>query len=635
MAPESDQILSATGIGQNLISIESSTIAAINTTLHEDSDEDSNLDDIEANLPLGDAAEVNPNDEQSSSEDEGEQKTDENGVSEDLKAHLKQLEWREIQVGRADIGNTRRGAYEKRSYPTFRPGKHIGRKDTESVCEGDYAGFFHLFFDKTIMETFVSSTNAYASCTKETDWKKQLSVKELDVFFACILYLGIVRVPTRRAAWSKNERYSIPFLKTLMSGKRFEAILRNLHYVNTAELTTEQEAVRGRESSFWQVQEFLTRLANNFYTYFSPGQFLDIDEMCIYFKGRHKARCYNPNKPEKWHFKAFCLNDADTGYLLDFFMYEGKDEKRPAGQSATTYPVLRLTNHNDLYHNNHIICLDNWYQSPELVPALREKGFHTVGTLRTNRLGLYKDGVKKKNSKFPRGHTKCYHTKIRTYDTYMTAWTDNKHVHVLHTYPSTMSTVERVGKSNTGAFVRLRIDRPDVVSHYNRGMGGTDLFDQFGSYYRTNVRKKKWPPRIIFHFLLGAAINSHIIASTSVTLLDFLDELITGLISGADTAIVESDNDELVPTNPLKRQRTITWKTDHSRLHGKHTPSFSEGKRAKCICCHDVNKVSIRCCECNIYLHVKGEGSNNCWWRFHNLLDFEIMTPDVACYAEI
>ena len=635
VAPNIAPIQQARGIGENLASLVSSTLVTMRTTLHEDSDEDSNVDDIDAGLPLGEGSEIAPNDAQSDSDDDGEEKFDDNGVAEDLKAHLKQLEWREYPIGRVENGNTRGGSYERRSHPSFRPGKQVGRKNTESVCEGDYAGFFHLFVDNTIMETFVSNTNAYASSTTDLDWKKPLTIKELDVFFACIIYLGIVRLPNRRAAWSNNERYCVPFLKNLMSGKRFEAILRNLHYVNTAGMTQEEKATRGADSSFWQVQGFLSQLCNNFYRYFSPGQFLDIDEMSIYFKGRHKARCYNPNKPEKWHFKAFCLNDASTGYLLDFFMYEGKDEKRPAGQSATAYPVLRLTNHEDLFHSNHIICLDNWYQSPELVPSLRDRGYHTVGTLRTNRIGVYRAGVKKKSAKYPRGHCKCYHTKIRNYDTYMTAWTDNKHVHVLHTYPSTLSTVDRVGKSNTGAYIRLKIDRPDVVKHYNRGMGGTDLFDQFGSYYRTTVRKKKWPARIIFHFVLGAAINARIIADNNVPLLDFLDGLITGLVKETDTIAIECDNEEVTPILTSKRQRTTTWKTDESRLHGKHTPSFVVGKRTQCMCCHDVNKVSIRCCECNVYLHVKGEGSNNCWWRFHNLLDFEIDSFDICCYAEI
>ena len=634
VAPVVAQIQMQAEIQQNVMSRESSSVRVIDRTLHEDSDEESNIDDIEANLPLGEEAIVADNDAPSSSEDENEEKLDERDVSEDLKMHLKHLEWREIPIEQQEYSETRRGSYQRRSHPTFRPGKYVGRKNTEQIREGDSAGYFHLFLDDIIMENFVRNTNSYASSTNDLDWIKPLTRNELDAFFASILYLGIVKLPTRRAAWSNSERYGVPFLKNLMSGRRFEAILRNLHYINTAGMTREEKAARGAESSFWQVQGFLSQLCNNFYRYFSPGQFLDIDEMSIYFKGRHKARCYNPNKPEKWHFKVFCLNDASTGYLLDFFMYEGKDEKRPAGQSATAYPVLRLTNHEDLFHSNHIICLDNWYQSPELVPPLRDRGYHTVGTIRTNRLGVYKAGVKKKNAKYPRGHTKCNHTKIRNYDTYMTAWTDNKHVHVLHTYPSTLSTVARVGKSNTGTYIRLTIDQPDVVKHYNRGMGGTDLFDQFGSYYRTTVRKKKWPPRIIFHFILGAAINARIIADANVPLLDFLDDLITGLVKEPNTIAEESDN-ELAPVMTAKRQRTATWKTDKSRLHGRHTPSFIEGKRTQCMCCHDINKVSTRCCECNVYLHVKGVGRNNCWWRFHNLVEFEMNDFDTLCYAEI
>jgi len=189
VAPVPPQIQQPAEIIRNLTTVESSTVLAINTTLHEESDEESNIDDIEANLPLGEEAEGGAINAQSGSEDESEGKIDENGVSEDLKRHLKQLEWREIAMSQVDNGQTRRGSYERRSYPTFRPGKHVGRKNTENVCDGDNAGFFHLFFDDTIMETFVTNTNAYASTVKDSDWKKPLTTKELDVFFACTLEL--------------------------------------------------------------------------------------------------------------------------------------------------------------------------------------------------------------------------------------------------------------------------------------------------------------------------------------------------------------------------------------------------------------------------------------------------------------
>jgi len=39
-----------------------------------------------------------------------------------------------------------------------------------------------------------------------------------------------------------------------------------------------------------------------------------IDEMAIAFKGRHRCKRYNPNKPDKWHLKSYCLNDSETGY---------------------------------------------------------------------------------------------------------------------------------------------------------------------------------------------------------------------------------------------------------------------------------------------------------------------------------
>jgi hypothetical protein len=108
-----------------------------------------------------------------------------------------------------------------------------------------------------------------------------------------------------------------------MSHRRFEQILRNLHTVDTAALSETELAVKKNENPFFQVEDFLNALAKRFQSLYDLGQLIDIDEMCITFKGRHIARCYNGSKPNKFHFKAFCLNDARTGYLCIFFMYKG------------------------------------------------------------------------------------------------------------------------------------------------------------------------------------------------------------------------------------------------------------------------------------------------------------------------
>jgi hypothetical protein len=41
-----------------------------------------------------------------------------------------------------------------------------------------------------------------------------------------------------------------------------------------------------------------------------------IYEQTIAFKGRHKSKQYNKQKPRKWGFKNFALCDSIAGFLL-------------------------------------------------------------------------------------------------------------------------------------------------------------------------------------------------------------------------------------------------------------------------------------------------------------------------------
>ena len=52
---------------------------------------------------------------------------------------------------------------------------------------------------------------------------------------------------------------------------------------------------------------------------------------------------------------------------------------------------------------------------------------------------------------------------------------------------------------------------PTNISAYNEAMDGTDLFDQFGSYLRSNLRSRAWQLRIYTHFLLASAVNASIL----------------------------------------------------------------------------------------------------------------------------
>ena len=281
-----------------------------------------------------------------------------------------------------------RTSIQQTNMPVFR-GPRAGPKNIPAACKSPL-DFFLLFMSTDILDQFVASSNEFAAATKIRGWSA-LSSNELLVFFAIVTYLGVVKVPNRRAAWSKESIFSQTFLKSSMTAKRFEDILKALHWTNTAGMTDEAKAKSKAESTFWQVDGFLLKLSINCRHYFVMGQHFDIDEMCIYFKGRHISRCYNPSKPEKWHLKFFALNDGLTGYLFNFYPYQGATERRPAEWGATAYPVYKLLRHLDELHNvNHVLHVDNWYNQFQVAKYARLIGMHSNDTIKTNRKGLNK-----------------------------------------------------------------------------------------------------------------------------------------------------------------------------------------------------------------------------------------------------
>ncbi len=193
--------------------------------------------------------------------------------------------------------------------------------------------FVHLYFDDSIMNCFVINTNLVgvkliASLKKNSKGPNKsrwipTTIAELYRLFAVFLHMGMKRQPSMRSYWSNDPRYSDAFVKKSFARDRFEILKKCLHLVDPSAFTQEEIKSLQKANPFWRVSPLLDHLTDVFQRYFTCGQNLDIDEMCIGFKGRHVARCYNPNKPEKWHLKAFCLNDSASGYLHQFYMYQG------------------------------------------------------------------------------------------------------------------------------------------------------------------------------------------------------------------------------------------------------------------------------------------------------------------------
>jgi len=408
--------------------------------------------------------------------------------------------------------------------PEFVQTSPSGARNIPFACNS-MSDYFKLFFDVEnedhdgIASRFVRVINVYGrkyygpdSANPSLQWK-DVTVPELYKFFALIMYGGMVKAPEFRLLWSKTppyaQLYGRDFIQAAMSENRFRAIWRCFHYVDATNLTAEERRNQSSHDGFYSVSQFCNDLALRFQNYFNPDQYVDVDEMCIFFKGRHRCRVFNPNKPNKYHLKAFCFNDSDSGYTVNFYMYRGKEEERPAGVTATSWPVLKLLESDRWESRNFILGLDNWYTSVPLARSLLQRGIHVVGTIKTNRTGLPTAG-KMKDGKQVRGTMKVMTTSLpEGGNLYFSAWQDSKPVHILSSFEPVVAETSRRGKVN-GRFTRVDLPMPSVIPIYNSAMGGTDLCDQYASYYEFEHRTTKWHRRIFTHFLIVAMRNAHI-----------------------------------------------------------------------------------------------------------------------------
>lgn len=543
-----------------------------------------------------------------------------------------EVKWTKHTIEEAPATETRQGVIQGHIVPTTTK-KYAGAISIPASVKSP-ADFMNLLWDGFIFARFVMATNLFVSHQPIPSWTpaNDLTEPELRKFFGLHLYMGIKRIPDRNMYWSKGIMGD-DYVRSVMSRNRFMAIQANLHWTDTSLLTGAERTAKNKADGFWSIRGLLFWLTRNFQRYFECGRELDIDEMTVPFKGRHRARVYNPNKPNKWGLKAFCLNDAVTGYLSNFFMYLGKDEERPEGQPATLYPVIKLTEP-ALYHGRaHILCTDNWYTQVDaaVIVSAFPRLMDYVGTIKVNKKGLPKKGIFSKvgPTQKKRGEMVCYKVTKDEVTFYFTSWQDTKPVHVLSTFQPFLDTCERNMKTAAGGWGgKEEIPKPTVVSAYNRAMGGTDLGDQLNSYYQDRHRVRFWQQRMYNHFLHVATNNAKVLMNSWVkksavqankTLLTF-QAMVSEEWCGAKAAEEADGEDEpqMQQEKGRPENRKQWWKREYkTRSTGKHRPHTVEaGERRVCMICG--KKIASKCSNCDVFLCF---GPSECFDHFHDQED--------------
>jgi len=550
--------------------------------------------------------------------------------------------WERVDVRPVPQVDLRGGS---RPVPTL-PGFTKGPTAPRNIPQGCNSAFdiLKLLIDAELIDRMCTFTNRYAressyANSRRFDRWYDVEAAEMWSWIACVIYLGVCKVNSREAAWSRSSPFGQPSLYSRMSLERFEAIARCLHVDAPFALDDAERTRRMNADPFWQIESFARALSDNFTNFINAGQCLDLDECTCGYRGTHRCRCFNPNKPKKYHFKEFCINCAVTGYIIAFYWYRGKSEQRPTGMPATLWPLVHLVERiNSLTNNrlkvgNHIMATDNWYTSLQAARFCHATGLHYVGTLRSNRINCASPPAgaifPKSAATSARGSYACHKVSCGSFSMFVTPWADNKVVHMLHSWPTYVATCYRNHKQaiQGAPYEKKAVDRPTIYQNYNECMGGTDLHDWLLAEYRSSFRCKRWQPKVIVHMLQQAVVNAHILfrlkhgSPSSRTLFVFVTELMEAIPVYKRRGEVRADAN--VAFQVAVNQSRWWWSHQHARrTTGTHTPdtvSRPRGEngqrtetRKRCkYCMHRLSH--IYCTSCDVFLC-----GGDCWRLFHS-----------------
>ena len=219
-------------------------------------------------------------------------------------------------------------------------------------------------------------------------------------------------------------------------------------------------------------------------------EYCSVDEQMIPFTGRMLAKQVIKSKPNPVGIKNRVLC-GKSGRALDFELYQGAGTGIPAnykhiGLGASV--VLRLVETTPEKQKNYKLFFDNYFTGMPLLRELKLEEILCLGTIKAN-CGAIDSKVSKKG------------------DVCLILWLDIGVV----TLASTLACVDPQDKVkcwSDSAKEHIDVDRPHAVQLYNNFMGRVDKLDFLISLYRIRAKTKKWPVRMIFHFLDFSLANS-------------------------------------------------------------------------------------------------------------------------------
>ena len=270
--------------------------------------------------------------------------------------------------------------------------------------------------------------------------------------------------------------------------------------------------------------------------------------------------------------------------------------ERRSDHGVTFDTVMRMIRG---YENKqHVLFIDNWFTSPAVLDALKQRGIRCCGSVRRNRRGM--PAIPEADIRaLGRGES----IQRQKDDTSLAVWKDQKVVWVLynHCSPLEVASLERWSDSGN----KISIGCPRAIRDYFYGARSVDVLSQLHYAYLPGRKAMRCWPRLAWWLLDMCVVNAFKLwsaAAQHLGQLRFREELMHELVA------------QLPPDQ--RPQRASARPNPATALAKDHYPEHTDS-RGDCVVCCDraIGRTRSRflCAECGVHLCV-----GKCFSMYHS-----------------
>lgn len=309
---------------------------------------------------------------------------------------------------------------------------------------------------------------------------------EIDIqqFIGLVYMMSIIHLPRVTNYW--RHASVVPLMQETMPVKKFEKLREFIHFNDNHTAPPRDGPNADR---LYKIRPIFNKL-NETFSKVPLEKHLCVDEQICSTKARNTLKRYNPQKPHKWGYKLYVLSGV-SGFGYKIELETGLENTLQPGEpdlGAASNVVLRMSREIPS-HQKYRVYFDNYFTSLPLLEYLANRGILGLGTVRRNRIPDCKLPTEKEMLRKPRGYSVEYVANINGVDVSTVSWKDNKTVNLASTFvgEKEKTKARRWDKKNKKY---IHIDRPHIVSEYNRHMGCVDLIDSIMGRYKILLRSK-------------------------------------------------------------------------------------------------------------------------------------------------